>query len=1019
MMKALAIACWLLLALLCGHARAATDTTHLADLHREIWTSKEGAPTDIFSMAQTTDGWLWLSTNNGLYRFDGVRFERFRPRQGEALRVERLTNMYAAPDGALWFGYSGGGGAVTELRNGRLTHHAPAGLDVGSMYGAQRGPDGSLWLADGTSLLQYANGAWRRLGPADGLGKGTVAELYVDQYGRVWTTIGGRVFVRRHPGTRFVLARPDEGNGGFAAAPDGRVWLETATGMTVLDRPARAGLARPGRREASSAQFLFDRAGNLWTLKSGTTFCFVRASELAGRTGFLFATMPHEQLTVEQQGRVRPHAFLEDREGNVWVATSKGLERYRPQRVHHLPMDRKYGIFALANDGPDALWVVAKPQGDLWHVTGDALTQVPGRFGYHMVDSSPGGAAIFAGTRGIEQRARGQFDATAIRDAQGRLAPMPDARSGFFDGKNYWASTNATGAQKLTPAGWRKTDALGFPAGRAKVRVDPRGHLWLLYDDKIIDTGQTPSQVHAKADGLDIGVLHSLEVQQEVTALGDAGVAVRIGARFYRLRIDRPELLTNARGIIVSANGDRWINGNRGLIQIRATDWQAWLAQPQGTLPFTSFDAADGNPGAQGSQPSSMATTDNGTRVWFVSKDGPAWIDSTETLRQVDAPRVEVLQLHAGALAWFGDDSPRLAAGTTNLGIDFAALSYSMPERIRFKYRLDGLDDAWQDGGTRRSVAYTNLGPGTYRFQVLATGEDGVWGTAPATMAFSIAPLPTQTWWFFALCGVAVLLTLSLLYRARVRSVRKHVADRLQERLYERERIARSLHDTYLQSVQGLIYVFHGLAQTLPADGATQPALGRALAMADDVLIQGREQVMGLRTSAGGAGTLAQSLAEICQALAAHDAVTCSVRISGAERPLHGHVMEELFYIGREALINAVRHAQGTRVDLTLHYGARKFIMCIQDDGIGLPPAMLTHGKRDGHWGLPGMRERAGHLHGVLALSNVPDGGARIMLTVPGRTVYVRPASTWQALARRWQGVVNRRAGAPGLDGQG
>lgn len=1002
----IAMSCWLVLvlALFGSNAYAVPDTSRLADLHRDAWTSKEGAPTEISAMAQTPDGWLWMSTSNGLYRFDGVRFERFQPPQGEALLESRLTFLYATPNGDLWLGYSGGGG-VSVLRHGHLTHHSPVQPAIGSMYGVQHDPDGSLWLGSNKGLVRYAAGAWKQVGAEQGVPAGVANYLFMDQLQRMWVNINHKLFVRDRPGTPFVRLHPDRLNGGMATTPDGRLWVETETGMELIDKP-HAGVAIPPSRihgVANSAQCLFDRAGNFWTQDENSALHFISAGTLAGKTAFRHDMAPYETLATEPFKPKLVYSYLEDREGNIWVATSQGLERYRSQHIHTLRMEAQYGKVALANDGPDALWVVADLVGSLWRVTDDGPTRIPGNFQYHMVNSVFGGGALFAGTRGVEFRAPGQLEATSITQGMAPAAPLLEPRSGEFDGRNYWSSDAVRGPVKLVSGQWRTVAELGFPAGRSFVKTNGQGHVWIMYDDKVIDTQQTPARVYGKADGIDIGRLTILDPRQDVVVMGSTGMAVKVGKRFYRLRVDRPDLLADARAIKASANGDRWINTNSGLVRIAAADWQAWLAQPEGVLHTTLFDASDGYPGAQGNQGSVMATTDNGRRVWFAGKEGLAWIDSTTLVRNAIAPPVDVVRLQAGTLAYAGNDTPRLAAGTANISIDYAALSYIMPERIRFKYRLIGLDARWQDGATRRTVEYTNLGPGNYNFQVLAANEDGVWGTQPATMAFSIAPLFTQTWWFFSLCVMAVLGALAGLHRARVHNVRKNLAHRLHERLHERERIARSLHDTYLQSVQALIYVFHDVAQRLPAADGTQHGLDRALAMADDVLLQGREQVTGLRMSAKGIATLEQSLTEIGQALAENHRMACNIGTTGNVRILRGHVMEELFCIGREAMLNAFRHSRGTRVDILLCYDTRKFTLSIQDDGIGLPAAMLAQGNRAGHWGLPGMRERADNLHGAFAIGNLPGGGLRIVLAVPGRTAYAADRPDWRALARWWR----------------
>ena len=996
--------CWIALAWSCCCAYAAAGTPSLAHYHRDAWTSKEGAPNDILSIAQTTDGWLWLATSNGLYRFDGVRFEQFDPRPGDRLLDLRIANLYAAPDGALWFGYINGGG-ISELRRGRLRLHAPAQPRMGYMVAAHRGQDGALWAATANGLLRYHGGAWTAPGLAHGLSGGWAKSTFVDQYDNVWVNNDHRLFVRRHGEARFLPAGPDKDSLVVRQAPDGRLWMDAGKQITMVEAP-HAGPALPpraGQGPMVSEDWLFDRAGNFWTSDCPASLCLIHAGALVGKTSFAVADTPHDALPDQGRNRGSSRAIFEDREGNIWVSTSEGLERYRPDRIDRLEMDNRYVSLFLGNDGPNAFWVVAAPPGDLWHVAAGAAQRVPGASDTTAVFGRIGHPALFASGHGPEQRAEGQTQATPVVDQHGQALPPFNGAGGVFDGKDYWAFDIVRGLLKLKDGRWYPLAELGYPPGARRFGFDRRSGVWLVYDDKVVDTRPTPWRAYGKAEGLDIGRLQRLVEFDEVLALGTTGVAVRIGTRFHPLRTHHPHLLVNTVASTQTANGDLWINSRSGLLRVLAADWKAWQARPQGLLNMTVFDGADGVSGARGANPGPMVTTDNGKRVWFADQKGLASIDSTAIAQNRTAPPVEVVRLRAGAQAYFADGVNRLAAGTRNLSLDYTALTFIMPERIRFKYRLDGMDHAWQDGGARRTVDYTNLGPGDYRFQVLAANEDGVWGTRPATMHFSIAPLFTQTWWFYGFCSLLALGALSLLYRARVRSVRKHTADRMHERLYERERIARSLHDTYLQSVQGLLYVLQGLAHRQPAADGMRAPLDRAIELADDVLIQGREQVMGLRMAAQGATSLAQSLAEVGQMLAENHAMACTVTSSGAAQALRGHVMEELFYIGREALGNAFRHAQGTRVDVVLHYDARQFTLAIQDDGIGLPAAMLAHGKRDDHWGLPGMRERADTVQGKLTIANVPGGGARIVLAVPARSAYVGAGPGRQALARWWR----------------
>lgn len=997
----------LLMAMLCGSALA---SPRLDDWHRDAWTGKDGAPVDITSITQTTDGWLWLSTPNGLYRFDGVRFDRFQPRAGEALLNTRLTNLYAAPDGALWFGYNGGAG-VSMLLHGHMVSHSIPSPGIGAMYEASQDHDGSMWVATDIGLWHQTGGTWRKIDAKQGLRGGVTSSVQVDPYGGVWVTSGGRLFVRRHAGEQFAPVGPDQDSSIIRPSPDGRMWIDAGNQITLVDaRPA--GSAKPigpVHGPAASDEWLFDRAGNFWTTKCDYGPCLIHADALAGKSTFQIAAMAQDTLADRRHKPVRSSSLFEDREGNIWVATVDGLERYRPQRIELLPLEKKAGGYTLATDGPNSFWVIPKGIRELWRVTDAAVTRIDGTFDYKTAHNTYDRRVLFSGKNAVEQRAEGQQEATIVRDGHGQ--PLPPVSGGgivTFDGTDYWARTDDVVVAKLVQGRWRPIAELGFPPGARSIGLDSQGHIWIWYNDKIVDARSAPGKAYGKAEGIDIDHMRRLSLSDRIMVLGTAGVAVKIGARFYPLRIDRQEMLFSALATIQSANGDLWINAYDGLLRVPAPAWKAWLAQPGGIITTELFDSADGYSGGQGVSPARMVTTDNGKRVWFVGKAGLASIDSTTIVRNAVAPRAEVVRLHAGSLAYVGADRPRLAAGTRSISFDYTALTFIMPERIRFKYRLDGVDEQWQDGASRRTVDYTNLGPGSYRFQVIAANEDGVWGAVPAVMHFSIAPLFTQTWWFFTLCGLVVLGALSLLYRARVRSVRKHAAARTHERLFERERIARTLHDTYLQSVQGLIYVLQSEAHRQPAPDGTPHPLGRALALADDVLIQGREQVMGLRMSAQGAATLAESLAEVGLGLAESTPMDCSVTTSGQVRDLRGHVMEELFSIGREALINAFRHSRGRRVDVVLHYATKKFTMTIQDDGIGLPATMLEHGNRSGHWGLPGMRERADAVNGTLTTANLPGGGTCVVLTVPARTAYVSQGTAWPALAR-WSNIVRWR----------
>jgi signal transduction histidine kinase len=325
---------------------------------------------------------------------------------------------------------------------------------------------------------------------------------------------------------------------------------------------------------------------------------------------------------------------------------------------------------------------------------------------------------------------------------------------------------------------------------------------------------------------------------------------------------------------------------------------------------------------------------------------------------------------------------------TTHVRIEYTAASLQIPERVRFRYKLDGLDKEWQDVGDRREATYTNLGPGQYSFHVIAANNDGVWNNTGATLAFSIAPALYQTYWFYGLCVLLCLGLLWLLYRVRIRQVSLQVRARLEERLAERERIARELHDTLLQSVQGLVLRFRAAVSRLSQEEPARSAMEQALDRADGVLAEGRDAVKQLRSAPGGDLELSRAIAAFGEELAREDPCYFHSTVEGMPRELHPIVREEVMFIAREALVNAFRHGAARQIEAETSYGDTELKLRIRDDGRGIDVDMLRAGGREGHWGLLGMRERAKRVRGTLTLWSKPGAGTEIEVRLPAHMAY-------------------------------
>jgi signal transduction histidine kinase len=329
-----------------------------------------------------------------------------------------------------------------------------------------------------------------------------------------------------------------------------------------------------------------------------------------------------------------------------------------------------------------------------------------------------------------------------------------------------------------------------------------------------------------------------------------------------------------------------------------------------------------------------------------------------------------------------------LPARTKNLQIAYAGLSLSIPERVQFRYRLKGLNEEWQKVGTRRTAYFTSLPPGSYDFQVIASNDSGVWNEVGAALPIRIIPAWYQTWWFYSLCAILSAGALAALYQLRVAQDRAQTRRLLEARLSEREQIARELHDTLLQEVQGLIWRFQAATNSIPPDQPARQMMEQSLDRADKVLEESRDRVKDLRPIASEVADLTPAIAAEGEQLAQHHAAKFRVSVQGTPRELHPIVRDEGFLIAREALTNAFRHSDAKEIEVEVTYDDADFKLRVRDDGTGISASMLEAGGKPGHFGLIGMRERAKKLGGKLEIWSKPDAGTEVDLCVPAQAAY-------------------------------
>jgi signal transduction histidine kinase len=439
-----------------------------------------------------------------------------------------------------------------------------------------------------------------------------------------------------------------------------------------------------------------------------------------------------------------------------------------------------------------------------------------------------------------------------------------------------------------------------------------------------------------------------------------------------------------------------------GLVRAKLSALDSWSSARK--IQTTVFDGSDGvslHPTVGRLHPQVAKTPDG--RLWFWNVDGIGMVDSRHLPFNKLPPPVQVRQITADRRVYAADANLRVPPLVRDLVIDYAALSYVAPEKNRFRYKLEGYDSDWQDAGTRRQAFYTNPGPRHYRFRVQASNNDGVWNEAGAAFDFAIDAAWYQTPLFQVASVAAVLALLWGLYRYRLHQIARQFNLRLEERVGERTRIARELHDTLLQGFQGVLLKFSAVTWMLPEDSKARGVLEEAVEQARKSIAEGRDAVQGLRTSTLATNDLARTIGTIGQELAS-DCVNghrpgFRIEVEGAAMDLAPLVRDEVYRITVEALRNAFRHAEATQIEVGVHYEKKRLRVRIRDDGRGIDQSILDAGGREGHHGLKGMHERAGLIRGKVAVWSKNGEGCEVELTVPASVAYQGRSSEHQRVS--------------------
>ncbi len=972
---------------------AQASVPYRSPLNHKAWTKSDGAPVEIHSIARDKDGWLWIASATGLHRFDGVQFERVDSIGGHALKSSNVLQLLAF-DGGLLVSYQFGG--LSLFKDGKVTHYtAKDGLPPGSIQRLVQGPDGTLWLL-GHTLARFRDGRWQQVETVPHRVLNDIRIIQFDPAGKLWVFAWGGLYTIDGRGM-LVKELEIDGLLDGRLTSKGEIWFASdKTGLQRYDPATRrlTPVELPKRRPVNMGLFA-PRAGELWVIDSGKVTAVQPELPLAERA------QPVLALSAILSGK-SVRARFEDMEGIIWFGTSGGLDRLRPNRLHEAGAHVDWQASALA-EGDDHT-MVANSSFDRMRVTARAN-------GPTTIEAAPDATAAARAADGGHWLGN---DACLWRNLHGREQqkwPLPPEMKGHTiqaladagDGA-VWVSVVRNGLNLFRDGKWTRNGGLpGLPQDTAvSLARDPKGRLWIGYTgSRIAMVDAAKVSLYGERDGLDIGnVLSLYHGATRMWAGGENGVAMLHEGRFHPLKDRQGNIFRGISGLVEAANGDLWLHGIEGLTRIDAKVARRGPAELADGVDFERFDYLDGlQGGAVQIRPVPTLVPNSDGTLWYATNEGMGWIDPARIPRNTVPPSVMIRGLRTDRKSYGSSNGQVLPENTSNLRIDFTATALAMPERVRFKYRLSGVDADWRDPGSTRAAFYTSLAPGSYQFQVLAANEDGVWNERGATISFRILPTFLQSGWFKVLCVLAVATLLYLAYLMRIAQVSAKFRAQIQARQNERERIARALHDTLLQGVQSLTLRLQTAINQLPSDAPVRVNMEAILDSADQMVVDGRDQVMDLRASMEFGSDLGATLESTGASMAQEYGIKFGFTAEGLVQPTQALVSDEIYCIAREALSNAFRHASAKRVEVQLSYGCEFFELHIRDDGLGIDEAVLGAGGRHGHWGLTGMRERASGIGGKLDIWSGKGKGTEVVLTLPAANVYTGAVPS---MPRRW-----------------
>jgi signal transduction histidine kinase/ligand-binding sensor domain-containing protein len=1004
---AASLACFLACILFLPAAvRALDPNKRVTQYQHTSWRTQDGsAPSGMYAIAQTSDGFLWfLSSRGEIYRFDGVQFRLWHP-PADAEPIGRIRNILGDRAGGLW---ALGANGIAHLKNGVVTSQVELDGLLPDTNNLSEDADGSIWVVRGDNsviepVCHVSERGAKCFGKSDGIPITPIDAILADGSGGFW--LGGQAaLVHWHGGVSeaYPLKGMRSGAGpgilALARGPDGSVWAGIYSdgpglGLAKFEEGAVRSFVTPDFDGSKLTVFSlrFDSDGNLWVGTASDGVFRVHGN----------AVDHYERSKGLSGDYVR--AFFEGREGIVWAATNNGIDQFHDPRITTFS-----SIEGLGSD--NAVGLLASKDGTIWVANGESLD--------HIAKGSVSSIRYKHGLPGqqvaslLEDRAGNLWVGVddglyLLKDGSFRRLPeLNHERLGLVLGLveggdgNIWAECSG-GTRKLVRIRDFKVQEEFSPprVPMGRIAADTQGGIW-------IGTRSAELALFRKGDLQRFAVNPGSKspFANQVVAQPNDTVLVAFDDGLVGLRQGKVQRMTTKNGLpcdeVMSFIQDKekrwWLNTHCGVVEFSDQELERWWANPAAVIQTRLYDVLDGaRPSAR--PPFNSAATSPDGRVWFVNSGVVQMLDPSILSQKALPAATYIESVIVDRKEFAATGHIKLSPHPRDLQIDYTSPTFLTPQKVKFRYRLSPYDHDWHEAGTRREAFYTDLPPGRYSFRVVACNSDGEWNEQGDALEFSVDPAYYQTNWFRALCAVFVLALVWAIYQFRVRQLRHDFALTLEARIGERTSLARELHDTLLQSFQGLMLRFEIVSQLLPDRPIdAKERLEGAMKQASDAITEGRDAVQGLRTSTVQTNDLARAVNALGEELATEmaDRGTSAFRVTveGESRDLHPILRDEIYRIAAEALRNAFRHAQALQIEVEIRYDNQQFRLRVRDDGKGIDPGVLSGEGPEGHYGLPGMRERAKLIGGKLVIWSQVGAGTEVELRIPAAAAYAKAA---------------------------